>query len=266
MLDDGSADGTAAIAAARGARVLTGDAAAAGMARQAVCVRAARRGRHAARRAGVPRRGRAAVPGRDRRRGRAARDEPGSTWFRRTRARRPDGRRAARPTAAGVVDPDLPAAAAGRAFARGRPLAAANGQFLVVRRAAYERAGGHVPDAVLDDLALLRAVKRTGGRGALVDGTDLATLPDVPRLGRGARRLREVAVVGVRITGRCRRGARRAWRWRTSSRRSPRCAGRGSARWATRRRCGPGDHCAAHRRAAWRRARPIRLSIAVLAG
>src|SRR5262249_13837674 len=44
-------------------------------------------------------------------------------------------------------------------------LTAANGQFLVVRRAAYERAGGHVPDSVLDDLALLRAIKRTGGRG-----------------------------------------------------------------------------------------------------
>jgi hypothetical protein len=54
-------------------------------------------------------------------------------------------------------------------------LAAANGQFLMVRRAAYERAGGHVPDAVLDDLALLRAVKRSGGRGALVDGTRLAS-------------------------------------------------------------------------------------------
>ena len=54
-------------------------------------------------------------------------------------------------------------------------LAAANGQFLVVRRAAYERAGGHVRDAVLDDLALLRAIKRTGGRGALVDGTTLAS-------------------------------------------------------------------------------------------
>lgn len=54
-------------------------------------------------------------------------------------------------------------------------LSAANGQFLVVLRGAYERAGGHVPDAVLDDLALLRAIKRTGGRGVLVDGTDLAT-------------------------------------------------------------------------------------------
>lgn len=54
-------------------------------------------------------------------------------------------------------------------------LSAANGQFLVVRRAAYRQAGGHVPGAVLDDLALLRAVKRSGGRGVVVDGTQLAT-------------------------------------------------------------------------------------------
>jgi hypothetical protein len=56
-------------------------------------------------------------------------------------------------------------------------LSAANGQFLVVRRAAYERAGGHaaVRDAVLDDLALLRAVKRSGGRGVVVDGSALAS-------------------------------------------------------------------------------------------
>jgi hypothetical protein len=40
---------------------------------------------------------------------------------------------------------------------------------------AYERAGGHVPDAVLDDLALLRAIKRTGGRGTVVDGSELAS-------------------------------------------------------------------------------------------
>lgn len=54
-------------------------------------------------------------------------------------------------------------------------LAAANGQFLVVRRAAYERAGGHVPDAVLDDLALLRTIKRVGGHGGVVDGSSLAS-------------------------------------------------------------------------------------------
>lgn len=56
-------------------------------------------------------------------------------------------------------------------------LAAANGQFLVVRRAAYERAGGHaaVATAVLDDLALARAIKAAGGRGGVVDGTQLAS-------------------------------------------------------------------------------------------
>jgi hypothetical protein len=56
-------------------------------------------------------------------------------------------------------------------------LAAANGQFLLVRREAYERAGGHgaVRAAVLDDLALLRAVKTSGGRGGVVDGTALAS-------------------------------------------------------------------------------------------
>ncbi len=56
-------------------------------------------------------------------------------------------------------------------------LAAANGQLLAVDAAAYERAGGHaaVRDQVLDDLALLRAVKRAGGRGTVADGTALAT-------------------------------------------------------------------------------------------
>lgn len=55
-------------------------------------------------------------------------------------------------------------------------LVAANGQFLVIRRAAYERAGGFaaVRDAVLDDVALARAVTLAGGRAAVVDGTALA--------------------------------------------------------------------------------------------
>ncbi|MET7422862.1 glycosyltransferase family A protein [Dactylosporangium sp. NPDC005555] len=56
-------------------------------------------------------------------------------------------------------------------------LAAAGGQFLLVRRAAYDRAGGHaaVRDKVLEDIELARAVKRSGGRIALADGSDLAT-------------------------------------------------------------------------------------------
>jgi hypothetical protein len=55
-------------------------------------------------------------------------------------------------------------------------LAAATGQFLVLDRAAYDRAGGHgaVRGEVLDDIALLRAVKRAGGRGGPVDGSRLA--------------------------------------------------------------------------------------------
>jgi hypothetical protein len=58
-------------------------------------------------------------------------------------------------------------------------LGAANGQFLVVDAATYRRSGGHaaasVRAAVLDDVALLRAVKAVGGRGGVVDGTMLAS-------------------------------------------------------------------------------------------
>jgi hypothetical protein len=55
-------------------------------------------------------------------------------------------------------------------------LAAANGQLVVVDAAAYRRAGGHraVRAEMLEDVALLRAVKRTGGRGTVADGTGLA--------------------------------------------------------------------------------------------
>jgi glycosyltransferase involved in cell wall biosynthesis len=60
----------------------------------------------------------------------------------------------------------------------GRPsLAAANGQLLCVDAQAYRRAGGHaaVRGEVLEDIALLRAVKRAGGRGVVADGTSVAT-------------------------------------------------------------------------------------------
>ena len=55
-------------------------------------------------------------------------------------------------------------------------LAAAGGQWLVLDRAGYERAGGHaaVRDDVLEDIGLARAVKRAGGRIALADGSVLA--------------------------------------------------------------------------------------------
>ena len=56
-------------------------------------------------------------------------------------------------------------------------LSAANGQLLAVRREAYVRAGGHaaVRAEVVEDVELLRAVKRTGGTGGVCDGTALAT-------------------------------------------------------------------------------------------
>ncbi len=56
-------------------------------------------------------------------------------------------------------------------------LAAANGQFLVVDAGAYARAGGHtgVRGHVVEDVALLAAVKRAGGHGVVVDGTRQAT-------------------------------------------------------------------------------------------
>jgi hypothetical protein len=55
-------------------------------------------------------------------------------------------------------------------------LSAANGQFIAVDAEAYRKAGGHaaVRDEVLDDVALLRALKRAGGHGVVVDGTRLA--------------------------------------------------------------------------------------------
>jgi hypothetical protein len=56
-------------------------------------------------------------------------------------------------------------------------LTAANGQVLAITPAAYRRSGGHaaVRGEVLEDLALARAVKASGGRVAVTDGTDLAS-------------------------------------------------------------------------------------------
>jgi hypothetical protein len=56
-------------------------------------------------------------------------------------------------------------------------MAVANGQFLVVEAAALARAGGWsaVGGAVLDDIALARAIRRSGGRTGVGDGSTLAT-------------------------------------------------------------------------------------------
>jgi hypothetical protein len=56
-------------------------------------------------------------------------------------------------------------------------LSAANGQFLVVDADGLARAGGYrvAATAVLDDIAVMRAVKRAGGRGVVADGSGVAT-------------------------------------------------------------------------------------------
>lgn len=56
-------------------------------------------------------------------------------------------------------------------------LTAANGQVLALRSDAHGRIGGHraVRAEVLEDIGLARAVKATGGRATVTDGTDLAT-------------------------------------------------------------------------------------------
>jgi GT2 family glycosyltransferase len=56
-------------------------------------------------------------------------------------------------------------------------LSAACGQLIAVDARAYRRAGGHraVRGKVLEDIELLRAVKRSGGCGGLADGTALAS-------------------------------------------------------------------------------------------
>lgn len=56
-------------------------------------------------------------------------------------------------------------------------LSAANGQFLAVDATMYLRAGGHsaVRSEVLEDIALLRAVKAAGGHGVVGEGSSVAT-------------------------------------------------------------------------------------------
>jgi hypothetical protein len=56
-------------------------------------------------------------------------------------------------------------------------LVAANGQLLAVRAESYRRAGGHavVRAEVLDDVALFRALKGSGCRAVVADGTTLAS-------------------------------------------------------------------------------------------
>lgn len=56
----------------------------------------------------------------------------------------------------------------------GSPAAAANGQYILIRRAAYESVGGHAaaPDAILEDVELARRVKSAGWRLIFLPGAE----------------------------------------------------------------------------------------------
>ena len=103
--------------------------------------------------------------------------------------------------------------AAGRALApavagrRERPVPRAHRRRATSGPAATRRSAGEV----LEDIALLRAVKRAGGRGGPDRRLPAGRLPDVRRLAGAARRLREVAVGrGRRLAGGQRRPRRRS--------------------------------------------------------
>jgi glycosyltransferase involved in cell wall biosynthesis len=80
--------------------------------------------------------------------------------------------RVIQPVVFGLLDQWFPLA---RVNDPASPLAAANGIFIVMSRAAYQAAGGHraVAGEILEDVALARRVKAGGGRIAFVDGADL---------------------------------------------------------------------------------------------
>ena len=94
-----------------------------------------------------------------------------------------------------------------RAMERSRrpSLAAAGGQFLAVRRDAYDRAGGHaaVRDRVLEDIELARAVKRAGGRITHRRRLPPGHRAHVRDVGRPGGRVHQVAlgIVRLRLVG-----------------------------------------------------------------
>jgi glycosyltransferase involved in cell wall biosynthesis len=69
------------------------------------------------------------------------------------------------------------------------PIAAANGQYILIRRQVYEAVGGHraIADNLLEDVALARAVKGVGGKLRFRYGSDAVRT----RMYRNFRQLRE---------------------------------------------------------------------------
>ena len=136
---------------------------------------------------------------------------PGSTCCPRGRASSPTAAAAAGAAAAGLVVVGRRCRCAGPSVRAGRRCAPANGQFLVVDAAALATAGGFaaVAGAVLDDLALARAVKRAGAGSAspTARGSPRAACTRAGRELRAGYRKSLWAAFGP---------ARGAWRWRAA--------------------------------------------------
>jgi glycosyltransferase involved in cell wall biosynthesis len=80
----------------------------------------------------------------------------------------------------------------------------ANGQFILVRRTAYQRAGGHqaVHDRVLEDVELAQAVVRSGGQMQAVSGHDLLRVRMYTSGAEVREGLTKNAIAGLRNGGR----------------------------------------------------------------
>ncbi|HEX6291454.1 MAG TPA: glycosyltransferase family 2 protein [Herpetosiphonaceae bacterium] len=83
------------------------------------------------------------------------------------------------------------------------PLALANGQCILVRRAAYLAVDGHraVHDSVLEDVRLAQAFKQAGYRIQAVGGPNLMRVRMYTRFGEVAEGLRKNAIAGFRAGG-----------------------------------------------------------------
>ena len=184
----------------------------------------------------------------------------GSTSSRRTRASSPRAAPSAwsQPLLAWSWLAMLPLRAR-RALVRARRSPRPTGSCSPSTRAAYRAAGGHARAEVLDDLALLRALKRAGRPRDRRRRHGRRDVPDVPGRRRAARGLREVAVGGVRVAGGRRRGARapRPDLRRARARGAGRLAGRPGRLPRGRRE--PGARRAADGRPGPRRGRPPRV-------
>ena len=81
-------------------------------------------------------------------------------------------------------------------------LAAGNGQCFLVRADAYVWCGGHAAlDAVVEDVALARALKRAGCRVALASGADIACVRGYGSFGENARGLGRSLYYGTGAVG-----------------------------------------------------------------